>query len=708
MYEHKKQRLIETFFPSNLINPIALREKKGRPPIFALHYYWTRKPLAVIRPILLASILPSTFDHNKFLNLCGFSSNSDEQKAIYKITPSKEDLELLKTSTDIDFSNFFLMDPFAGGGSIPFEALRYNLKVIVNEYNPLAWLILNATLKYPNLLPTNFFNDFDMYFNAIFHKLEKEFGYLFPDFDGEKVGAYIYCWKVICPHCSRESPLISNWNLCSKKNMQKSLEPLIKNNNISYEIKDNLAKTIATCQKAVGTCIFCKKKIENSEIIKQLNQNSKEQLLSVISIKNTIGKEYHIPQNKDFEAIQKANGIFNQLKDGFISKGILPYEKMELHTIRAAKYLIKWQNLFNPRQLLVICRFAELIKELSEKLIEEKGRKYTEIVTVYLSFLLGKFINRNSRLSTWDRPGEKIMHACSNKLNALQWDHSEINPFAKISGSLQYSCRDIIKAIKYAQDNLKTHPLEILNLDFLSLQQNSFKSSISNKIQLIITDPPYFDDAPYSELSEFFYVWYSRLLKNIFNNNPNFKSFQTPKKADISVSYKRNAGNFNKKFIMMCKQFHSFLTDKGLLVMFFAHPKQKTWKTVFDGFIQANFHVTATWLVTTESKGLANVKKEGSLLSSLIIVARKITSKKSSDAFDSSWENFEGLFIEKSILKLKKLVKEGIQQADLKIVALGIALEILTNPQTDFSSISIEKVFLLTEITVRIYFMKEN
>jgi len=155
---------------------------------------------------------------------------------------------------------------------------------------------------------------------------------------------------------------------------------------------------------------------------------------------------------------------------------------------------------------------------------------------------------------------------------------------------------------------------------------------------------------------------------------------------------------------MMCKQFHSFLSDDGLLVMFFAHPKLKTWKTVFDAFIQANFHVTATWPVTTESKGLANVKKKGSLLSSLIIVSRKINSKRLSDTSDSSWENFEGLFVEESIPKLKKLVKEGIQQSDLKIVALGIALEILTNPHTDFSSISVEKAILLTEKTVNLIF----
>ena len=118
-----------------------------------------------------------------------------------------------------------------------------------------------------------------------------------------------------------------------------------------------------------------------------------------------------------------------------------------------------------------------MIKDLIEELDKTKGKQYAEITGVYMSFLLGKLINRNSRLSTWDRPGEKIMHACSNKLNALQWDHTEINPFARVSGCLQYGYRDIVKAIKYAESNLKTHPLEILNLDFLSLQKSSFKSS---------------------------------------------------------------------------------------------------------------------------------------------------------------------------------------------------------------------------------------
>ena len=189
MSEFKKARLIETFFPSNIIKPIALREKKGRPPIFALHYYWTRKPLAVIRPVILASLLPSTFDHKKFLNLCGFSTKDEEQKAIYKIKPTMEELKLLKNSLDIDLSNFLIMDPFAGGGSIPFEGLRYNLNLLVNEYNPLAWLILNATLKYPNLLPDNFLDDFERNFNTIFNKLKSEFGSLYPDFS-EAVARY--------------------------------------------------------------------------------------------------------------------------------------------------------------------------------------------------------------------------------------------------------------------------------------------------------------------------------------------------------------------------------------------------------------------------------------------------------------------------------------------------------------------------------------
>ncbi len=707
MSEFKKARLIETFFPSNIINPIALREKKGRPPIFALHYYWTRKPLSVIRPVILASLLPSTFDHKKFFDLCGFSAKVEEQKAIYKMKPTEADLKLLKTSININFLNFLLMDPFAGGGSIPFESLRYNLNILVNEYNPLAWLILNATLKYPNKLPNNFLIDFEKYFIEIFNKLKSEFGALYPDFNGEDLGAYLYCWKTICPYCKKEIPLISNWNLCTKKNMQKSLEPSIKNKEIRYNIKEKLTETKATCKKAIGTCIFCNKTIKNSEIIDQFNHNPEEQMLSLITIKKIQGKGYFLPRDKDIEALRKATEIFNKNKEGFLSKGILPTEKMEMHTIRAAKYLIKWQNLFNPRQLLIICRLTELIKDLIEELDKTKGKNYAEITGVYMSFLLGKLINRNSRLSTWDRPGEKIMHACSNKLNALQWDHTEINPFARVSGCLQYGYRDIVKAIKYAESNLKTNPLEILNLDFLTLQKNSFKSSKSKKIQLIITDPPYFDDAPYSELSEFFYVWYSRILGKIFEENPNFKSFQTPKKADISVSHTRNSVDFNSKFIMMCKQFYSFLSDDGLLVMFFAHPKLKTWKTVFDAFIQANFHVTATWPVTTESKGLANVKKKGSLLSSLIIVARKTTFKKKSDSFDSSWENFEELFIEKSTPKLKKLVKEGIQLSDLNIVALGIALEMLTNPHIDFTSINIEKAISLTEKTVKINLKKE-
>jgi putative DNA methylase len=677
-------RLIEEYFPFKEIEPIALREKKGRPPIFQMQYYWTRKPLSVIRPVLLGSLLPASFDKQNYLDLCGIST--DISKAIYRIQPSDNDLKILQKHSTQDVSTLKILDPFAGGGSIPFECLRYNLNIIVNEYNPMAWLILKATLEYPNELPEDFLEEFTESYRDIKKSLFDEYGYLYPKIKNETVGAYLYCWMVQCPRCDDLSPLIANWDLCTKKNKKISYSLKIHKGQVSFELLKKKSKLDATCKNAAGICIHCHRPIINREVIRQLNRGAEEKLISVISIKNQQGKDYYTPRKDDRDSLKEAKRIFEEKRPYFEEQQVLPNESMKMHTIRAAKYLKTWEKLFNPRQLLITCSLADLIKKKIEHYKQKRGKKYAEYIGVYLSFILGKLINRNSRLSTWDRPGEKIMHACSNKLNAIQWDHSEINPFAKVSGCFDYGFRDISRAIKYATDSIRTSPNQIINKDFMSLNQIDItrspnKTPEQGSVDLIITDPPYYDDAPYSELSEFFYVWYSRILKDTFPDNPNFKSFQTPKEADLSVSHERKGKDFDRNFIRMCEKISQVLNPNGLLVLFFAHPKVSTWESVIRGFRKAKLHVTTTWPVTTESKGIANVKKKNALLSSLIIIARKIPVTQITKPTIISWDEFIEIYTARIDNKKKSLEKSDYRESDFIIIAVGLALEILTNPK---------------------------
>ena len=214
----------------------------------------------------------------------------------------------------------------------------------------------------------------------------------------------------------------------------------------------------------------------------------------------------------------------------------------------------------------------------------------------------------------------------------------------------------------------------------MEISQETIPNLKEKQFSLIITDPPYYDDAPYAELSEFFFVWYQRILSGLYPNNPNFNSAVTPKEGDLSVSHLRTGVEFGEKFIFMCQKLNSLLKPNGMLVMFFAHPKVSTWNSVIRAFIEGNFHVTATWPVSTESKGIANAKKKNSLLSSLIIIARKVSEQTGSHKKEYTWEEFAAEAKKRVHEEFARLSKEGFRKADLITVALGICFELLTDP----------------------------
>ncbi len=687
-------RLIEQYFPGSPLNEFAQREKKGRPPIFQLHYWWTRKPLSVTRSVLLGAILPADFDRTEYSDLCGITPNSSPHRAPFHLQPTPIQIQRIEDLLGNPLSMLKCCDPFAGGGSIPFEFLRYSCLPTINDYNPVAWLILKATLEYPPQIDESFLAQFQQIFRSIYLQLEDEFQSLYPVKDGNIVGAYLYTWQVECPNCQRKTPLISNWNLCTKPHSECSLNVITDSTSYSFQIQAQKTSSQPSCTNAVGTCIHCLKKITNHEILAQFHGTIEERLMTVITIKKSPGKGYLLPTSIDFDAQSKAVTLLNRYLPEFLSSDLIPTESMSLHTVRPAKYLNLWRNLFNARQLLITCRFAEIIRRTLTQNVFHLSPLQNEMMGVYLTLILGKLINRNSRLSTWDRPGEKIVHACSNKLNAIQWDHTEINPFAPISGSLRYCFEDIIKSIQFARNCVQHPPISILNQDFL---QTGFQPGV---FDLIVTDPPFLDDAPYSEISDFFFVWYSRILAPLFPANPRFHVTQTPKDADFSVSHTRSKSHFQQKFIQMCDHLTVILKDRGLLILFFAHPDITAWTGVFQGILHANLHITATWPVITESKGLANTRKPRALLSSLILVGRKkdVSQKVSNqEAHPLDTEGFLQMFRTKGVQILQSRLQSSINSADYIIIAMGIALELISSIPQLSDNLSIPEILDLIQ-----------
>jgi len=192
--------------------------------------------------------------------------------------------------------------------------------------------------------------------------------------------------------------------------------------------------------------------------------------------------------------------------------------------------------------------------------------EYALAIGTYLAIWIEKHVNYNCRLTTYLDQREGIVPATANKLNALRWDHTEVNPFSRSNGSLTSAfCKGVIGSINFVEKVNGDMPnVNVLNSSIFTVS--------SDKFDIIITDPPYYNDAPYAELSEFFFVWESRAIGEYMKEqNKMFEQTNTLKDEDISVSYQRDKNFFDLVFKKACQKLHELLSDNGLLTMFFAH-----------------------------------------------------------------------------------------------------------------------------------------
>jgi len=426
---------------------------------------------------------------------------------------------------------------------------------------------------------------------------------------------------------------------------------------LRLEIKSGERAPEGTMSKGKGRCLKCGAVIPNEHIRKEIFENEEEMLLAVV-LNNKKGKEYDLPNKDDLEAVERARRVLEEEWDAFVKEDLIPFEEMPDKESRAKIYLKYWHRLLNPRQKLLFATSVKLIVEYVEKLREEKVEGYAKAVATYLAFVLGKQINFNCRSTIWARQRETIAHALTMRRVGMIWDHIETNPFIDGSGSLISIKRRILNSHKYSIEKLKiTKGIKTLNESITRL---------NGKYNIMVIDPPYFDDVQYAELSEFFYVWEKRALRDF--NPPEIESVE-----DLSVGGNRTKEYFEKLFRISCKKLNEMLTEEGILVMFFAHSSVDAWDFVVNALRKAGFRITSTWPIHTENPNNVLARGHASIMSSIIITARKRKEDKTG-YIEEIQEEMER--------HLKKRLQEfwdyGLRGADLTVAAMGASLDILT------------------------------
>ncbi|MGB9894264.1 MAG: DUF1156 domain-containing protein, partial [Candidatus Saccharicenans sp.] len=598
-----------------------------------------------------------------------------------------------------------VLDCFAGGGSIPLEAMRLGCETYALEYNPVAVLILKCTLEYPQKygradnLPKDLklgsrksknplLDDVEKWGNWVLEEAKKEIGKFYPpDEDGSIPVGYIWARTVPCqnPRCGAEIPLMRQFWLAKKENKKVALYPYVDGNKIKFKIVgtgyEKMPKDFdpekGTVSRAVVECPACGSTIDD-DMTRKLFQEGKagERMVAVVlHHPERSGKTYRLATEKDIKLFKEAERYLEKKRQelfekwGFDPVPDEPLPPKETLGFRVQRYgMLKWGDLFNSRQKLALITFVEKVKQAYNHMLKQGyDQDYAKAVISYLAIAVDRIADKNSSLCRLITQTEAIGFTYGRQALPMLWDYIEMNPIEHQSGWL--TVLDEILA------NIASYNSYRINLIKVNQGNAAFQLYNDDYFDAIFTDPPYYDNVPYSYLSDFFYVWLKRTVGDLYPDL--FMTPLTPKKDEI-VAYSHNEGGFEagKKYFeeMLKKSFqeiYGVLKPNGIATIVYTHKSTSGWETLINSLLDSGLVPTASWPIDTEMKARLRAKESAALASSIYFVCRKM------ERIETGWFNEVKEEIKNHIHnKLDKLWEEGISGADYFVAAIGSSIEI--------------------------------
>ncbi|MBN1509228.1 MAG: DUF1156 domain-containing protein, partial [Sedimentisphaerales bacterium] len=391
-----------------------------------------------------------------------------------------------------------------------------------------------------------------------------------------------------------------------------------------------------------------------------------EQLMAVATIsKGMTGKQYRVPTSNDVTALERATDYL-QRQVAEHGEDIVPHEPLKAWSgvFNAPLFgLSEWGHLFNARQLAAATAFVRL---MGESPIDHGD--HGTAVRAYLTFCLAKVLDRNATLCTWQNTGEKIGHVFGRQALPMIWDYVESNPIGTASGNWE-------DAIAW-----NTRVIEHCSVPSVGVAHRSSADRMpidAGSISTVATDPPYYDAVPYSDLSDFFYVWHKRVLGTHLPDI--FRTPLTPKASEM-VSHlgknypgtRKTAADYETAMEGAFKEMHRVLADDSIASVMFAHKTTTAWESIIGGLIRSGLLVTGSWPLHTEMTGRLRAMDSAALASSVSIICRK----RATNAGEGLWDDVRSGLREVANERLDFFWDQGIRGADFFISAIGPALSV--------------------------------
>jgi len=740
----KDTRLIERWLPIAELGEESVRERRSMtalPPIYYLHVWWARRPLVASRAAILASILPADADHEKFKHLLGilgdpvgsrrridrakrsgerFQGEAYSYPRAFSYSPSPADLDWLKGLIPAEELSF--LDPTAGGGSVPFEATRIALTTFANELNPVATLILRATVEYPICFGKPLVAEFERLAKRFLEVREERLLPLFPPEPNQNAIPTNFIWArtITCPYCDGLVPLSPNWRLAPDGTGVR-LKPIVsrgpgsKGRRCSFEIvrtiKEQSAGTVADGD---ATCAFtdCGRVIDGDEIKRQAQAGKMgEQLYTVVfkqrvEVKTKTGKirgkwdrGYRAPCAEDDNSEEIKARLAEKMVE-WKSLDVVPNEEIPdgQKTNEPIRYGIrKWRDMFSPRQLLCHGTSVEVFRELLE---DEQRRgtlsELTKAAFVYLTISLDKILNYNSRMSVWMSTREVVANTFNRHDFAFCWSHCEMAPLIVGLGydwAFEQTGKCIKELIELARpgsaggngslfDNGRSGPFTPPPISITCKSADNLNHLADESIDVIVMDPPYYDNVMYAELSDFFYVWLkrtaSRVIPELFTRaltDKEHEAVANPAKFKGQPGAKALAGrDYQERMAAIFTECRRVLKPSGVMTLMFTHKATGAWDALTKGLMHAGFAISASWPINTEAEGSMHIKDKAAANSTIFLVCRPREDVEH-DASTIYWEDVEPLVAQAVRTRVAEFQKAGIGGVDLYLASFGPALE---------------------------------
>lgn len=745
-----KKKLIETSLPLEAINAASAREKSirhGHPS--TLHLYWSRKPLATARAVLFAQLVDDPASRpDEFPTVESQDKERARLHALMEkliIWENSNDEKLLEQAREeIRKSNDgklpAVVDPFAGGGSIPLEAQRLGLESHASDLNPLAVLINKALIEIPPkfagwspvfpgvaeeqsswLRAEGLAADVQHYGQWLRDEAEKRIGHLYPKVTAPGGTEHtVIAWKwartIISPNPANpiETPLVNSWWLSKKKGKEAWVKATVVDGQVQYEVQHNAdgpkKGEDGTRVGRGGISLADGTPISADYIKEQGVQRGLGSHLIAIVAEDKKGRLYLSPN-----AEHMAASLVKAPDD--VPRQELPYDPRNIWT--PAYGLTNFSDLFTNRQLVALTTLSDLVSEARSKVLEDAlaagilagerledggvgAEAYADAVATYLALGVSRTADYNNALCTWHTTRDTVTHLFTRQAIPMTWDYIETNVLSNSSGNFLGQLKIVAKVIQRlpAEISGEVRQISATSRDYADL--------------VVSTDPPYYDNIGYSDLSDFFYVWLRKSLRTI---HPSIVGTMLTPKADELVAnpYRHDGKQGAEKFFIegFNSVFHRIREDDANpdvpMTVYYAYKQQDSgkdgtsstgWHTLLDGLIQSGWEITATWPMRSELKNRMLSQGTNALASSILLACRP----RPAEARAVARRAFVAALKSELPEALRTLMQGAIAPVDLAQAAIGPGISVFSRyakvREADGSDMSVRDALQLINATL--------